>query len=60
MATATAVVTRTVTLQLTHEEADWLRTLVQNQIPSTGVEPRHEREIRQAIFMALNDTPLSK
>ena len=57
MATASAIITRTVTLVLAQKEADWLRAVTQNPLPAVGKEPDDEKAIRQAIFVALNHTP---
>lgn len=59
MATSTTAIKRTITLVLTDDEADFLQDLLQNPVPDTGDEPMRERNIREAIWTALRDSPLA-
>lgn len=56
---ATKEVITTISLELTEQEATWLRTIMQNQIVS-GVESPTSKRIREDLFNALREvTPIT-
>lgn len=53
---ATQRVTKIITLELNHEEAEWLKAIVQNPI-NVAMKDEHDRDemFRHRFFKALNE-----